>query len=798
MIVILFCVVSNVHKMTRLNNGEEKHTNSSSSSSSSSNNNSPLRQSLSGFSSSTTTTTTTTSSRRKSNLNLKLKLNDADVVENENDKDKGDKDYDKVGQNQQQQQQQQQSSSKNRNEQKKKKSIREWGCDRTETPLIFVHNGKSGGGGVRARFAASATNYHRQNEWNAPNKDQHYYPIHQHEQNEQQQQQQQQQSNESNESSVSNTTTIRKGKFCNSLYPHYIDIPEMTKTPLTSSSYEGSMSCNATTPLGIIFGCPHPYKRGSGGMGLTLTERKRDKRDKNKKTPKKKRPHYESLNCPKCDDDYYLNIDYYIDQQSDNNRIKEPLPTITSLTDETTMTAPAHTTCDIVYASHNNFGSELNWLPPRYLKEYWWDNSIYGGESESSSSSSSSSSLFDRYWFSLLDDRERRQKQLIETIQVIENSQNTTTNINEYDETIDPDIEKHNKRWCPSGYRPIYGLDGKRRSRFPDTYKERPLKYDRPSSYEDYKGAYQSNGCSRLLSLEVDTLFNNQFYNSNDNSDNDKSDNDNDNGIDNGIDYDNKMSKSKEKNYSSVYASIPVQRVTMLRDPWSWIVSKFYWHKLHLYIPPKSHNQPYACQRVDYKIVARDQQKTDSSGRQINSKVPPVNPITGIQLSWVEQFCFAHLIKLCGNDCRIRYENGLMTLNEIENQVEDNLRYAFSIVGLLNETESFYNMITDRIQYVNMTYNPSVQGLDHATPPTTENIECKKLFTKNTQFQQYVRDTIPSFAALERIYNVGVQVNRFQKNELKTCMLRKGKQSTNGIYKKSTTSSFSSNAIFSF
>jgi len=167
-------------------------------------------------------------------------------------------------------------------------------------------------------------------------------------------------------------------------------------------------------------------------------------------------------------------------------------------------------------------------------------------------------------------------------------------------------------------------------------------------------------------------------------------------------------------------------------------------------------------------------------------------------LSWVEQFCFAHLIKLCGNDCRIRYENGLMTLNEIENQVEDNLRYAFSIVGLLNETESFYNMITDRIQYVNMTYNPSVQGLDHATPPTTENIECKKLFTKNTQFQQHVRDTIPSFAALERIYNVGVQVNRFQKKELKTCMLKKGKQSTNGIYKKSTTSSFSSNAIFSF
>ena len=80
MIVILFCVVSNVHKMTRLNNNGEKqkHNSSSSSSSSSSNahsnnNNSPLRQSLSEFSSSTTTTTTTSSRRKKSNLKLKSK-----------------------------------------------------------------------------------------------------------------------------------------------------------------------------------------------------------------------------------------------------------------------------------------------------------------------------------------------------------------------------------------------------------------------------------------------------------------------------------------------------------------------------------------------------------------------------------------------------------------------------------------------------------------------------------------------------------------------------------------------------
>lgn len=38
--------------------------------------------------------------------------------------------------------------------------IRSWGCQRrNETPFIYVHIGKAGGGHVRARIAASALNY---------------------------------------------------------------------------------------------------------------------------------------------------------------------------------------------------------------------------------------------------------------------------------------------------------------------------------------------------------------------------------------------------------------------------------------------------------------------------------------------------------------------------------------------------------------------------------------------------------------------------------------------------------------
>ena len=124
----------------------------------------------------------------------------------------------------------------------------------------------------------------------------------------------------------------------------------------------------------------------------------------------------------------------------------------------------------------------------------------------------------------------------------------------------------------------------------------------------------------------------------------------------------------------------------------------------------------------------------------------------------------------------------MMTLEEIEDQVESNLRHAFSVVGLLNETESFYDMITDRIDYVNMTYNPHIQGRDHATLPSEENKACKKLFGTDEEFRESVRQKVPAFAALERIYHVAIEVNRFQKEELQQCRISKGETPTKGIY----------------
>ena len=39
------------------------------------------------------------------------------------------------------------------------------------------------------------------------------------------------------------------------------------------------------------------------------------------------------------------------------------------------------------------------------------------------------------------------------------------------------------------------------------------------------------------------------------------------------------------------------------------------------------------------------------------------------------------------------YDNNLITIAGIEAQAGDNLRNAFSVVGLLHESESFYDMV---------------------------------------------------------------------------------------------------------
>jgi hypothetical protein len=90
------------------------------------------------------------------------------------------------------------------------------------------------------------------------------------------------------------------------------------------------------------------------------------------------------------------------------------------------------------------------------------------------------------------------------------------------------------------------------------------------------------------------------------------------------------------------------------------------------------------------------------------------------------------------------------------------------VVGLLNETDTFYDMVTTRIAYVNVSLNPQVKGSRHPSLKTRKSMRCSRVF-QNEKFQQQFKEKLPMLASLERLYQVGVEMNRFQQEELRQC-----------------------------
>lgn len=185
-------------------------------------------------------------------------------------------------------------------------------------------------------------------------------------------------------------------------------------------------------------------------------------------------------------------------------------------------------------------------------------------------------------------------------------------------------------------------------------------------------------------------------------------------------------------NYSPIYASLPLHRVVLLRDPFSYLLSQFIFHG-HF-------KEGIRCDDIE---SASDK--------------------------WAYNYTLKYIIYLCGDDCVNRVEYGMMSLRDLEAQAGSNLRNAFSVVGLLSEIDEFYDMVTTRIHYVNMSQNLHVKGELHATKSTTPAyIRCTRAF-QNKTFQEQFKEKLPILGTLERLYQVGVEVNRFQKEELRQC-----------------------------
>mmetsp|Transcript_65367 Transcript_65367/g.181790 ORF Transcript_65367/g.181790 Transcript_65367/m.181790 type:complete len:455 (+) Transcript_65367:57-1421(+) len=427
-------------------------------------------------------------------------------------------------------------------------SIRKWGCHRTETALIFVHIGKSGGGSVRARLAAAALDYNRSN-WFAGGQDDHYYPL----------------------------PNGERAKFCNSLHPNH----RLPDTRLKWKTYEGTVPCNATTPLGMALACRETFRR----------------------------------HCRGC--------------------------------------AAHQTHCHTVYVGHNGLGNELHWLPIPYLQRWW--QSDYGG------------------------------RELIRSGAGVDNPA-AHSSIDILDQGFGAFLPAI-KSLCGNPVQP------------------------RPRRGTNIWHWYLP--CGAPLAERMDAEFRRLF---------------------------------QSQDYSPFYASLPVHRVVVLRDPWSWIVSKFFWNSLH--------RKNITCDDV--------RRETSNAGSEKSS--PPL-PFTG----WAESFLLSgYLFPLCGVDCVQRFERGRLTLAEAESQAASNIQQSFSVVGLLGEIDSFYHMVTTRIAYVNMTLHPEVRGARHSTKVAPNSAFCVQKF-QEPAFQEKFREASPIMAAVERLYRLGVRVNRFQKEELQAC-----------------------------
>lgn len=201
------------------------------------------------------------------------------------------------------------------------------------------------------------------------------------------------------------------------------------------------------------------------------------------------------------------------------------------------------------------------------------------------------------------------------------------------------------------------------------------------------------------------------------------------------------------EDWSPVYASMPILRVTMMREPFSWLVSKFFWHK-------------------SMRGWIRDKNGVMIGLRTCDNNGTNYEDIA----SWVGGAVLKQINHLCGEDCLVRMNAGSMTLTQAEQQARHNLQHSFAVVGLLNETETFFEMVTARANYMNTSLNPEVTGARHSTSKKEEYARCSQIY-QTKDFQENLLAVCPELRALRRLFQVGMAVNRFQIQEMQTCGL---------------------------
>jgi len=211
--------------------------------------------------------------------------------------------------------------------------------------------------------------------------------------------------------------------------------------------------------------------------------------------------------------------------------------------------------------------------------------------------------------------------------------------------------------------------------------------------------------------------------------------------------------------WAPIYASLPVLRVTMTREPFSWLASKYLWHSLQIETESR---KKLAHDDIEEMTMRSD----DGFAKSLMKEHGP---------GWANHFALKQIMMFCGEDCVVRYIHGSATLEDIERQAEENLRHSFAVVGLLTETQAFYDMVSARVTYmVNLTQNAHLAG-EGGKHSTSKSHEVKESYA-DLSFQKRLINASPEIRTLVRLYKVSVEVNRFQKEEYIRCSTFKSEQ----------------------
>uniref|UniRef100_A0A7S1UFW2 Sulfotransferase domain-containing protein n=1 Tax=Phaeomonas parva TaxID=124430 RepID=A0A7S1UFW2_9STRA len=208
------------------------------------------------------------------------------------------------------------------------------------------------------------------------------------------------------------------------------------------------------------------------------------------------------------------------------------------------------------------------------------------------------------------------------------------------------------------------------------------------------------------------------------------------------------------KDWSLFMASLPVARVTVLREPAGWLLSQFFWHGYY---------NDAACD--DISVAAAGAGRTDWSMHDL------MTSRAHEPKGWMVRIAMKRILYLCGEHRLVQMQHGLVDdLADIEREAAGNLRNSFAVVGILhNGLDEFYDMVNQRIAYMDTTLNPDVQGLSHSTGSGEEKARCKARY-KDPAFLQELMEASPEFGMLMRLYETAVKVNKFQKEELASCV----------------------------